>query len=70
MEASGSYRRSLPGTADQLGRLQSVHWQLAEGVMDLGASGITEVTPGSWLARDPEQDWDEVTDTETWGSLT
>lgn len=61
---------SLPGTVDQLGRLQSVHWQLAEGVMDLGASGITEVTPGSWLARDPEQDWNEVPDTQTWASLT
>jgi hypothetical protein len=34
---------SLPGTADQAGKLQSVRWQLTEGVMDLGASGIADV---------------------------
>ncbi|MFG6476575.1 hypothetical protein ACFXP7_09320 [Microbacterium sp. P06] len=34
---------SLPGTADQVGKLQSVRWDLTDGVMDLGTSQLSEV---------------------------
>lgn len=59
---------SLPGTADQLGKLQRVRWQLTEGVMDLASSGLTEVTPGSWLAVDDALTWTTTPDAQTWAN--
>lgn len=61
---------SLPGTNDQLGQLQSVRWDLTEGLMDLRSAGLTEVTPGSWLQGYSERTWPNAPDTDTWASLT
>ncbi|MGN7968026.1 hypothetical protein [Microbacterium sp. 22296] len=61
---------SLPGTLDQLGQLQAVRWNLTEGVMDLESSGLTEVTPNSWLAGYAERTWPQAPDADTWASLT
>lgn len=61
---------SLPGTNDQLGQLQAVAWDLTEGLMDLESSGLTEVTPGSWLAGYNDRTWAQAPNTDTWASLT
>ncbi|GMM94761.1 hypothetical protein [Microbacterium sp. MTN4-26] len=56
---------SLPGTFDQVGRIRRVAWRLDEGLMDIESSGLTEVTPGSWLAVDPALEWDDTPTTDT-----
>lgn len=38
---------SLPGTYDQLGTLQSVTWNLADGTQDIGSIGLVETPPGA-----------------------
>ena len=38
---------SLPGTADQIGRLTAVTFLLAQGLMELESSGLTETPAGA-----------------------
>lgn len=51
---------TLPGTLPQAGKVSSVTFQLHEGVMDVGSSGLTEVTPGSWADVDADLEWDDT----------
>ncbi|PVE76098.1 hypothetical protein [Microbacterium testaceum] len=59
---------TLPGTENQLGTLQSAQFDLANGSMRLESTGLTEVTPGSWLAEDPANTWSTTPDTRTWAN--
>ena len=51
---------SLPATVEQIGRLTSVEWELKSPLMRIGTSGLTDAAPGTWLAWDPEQAWEDV----------
>jgi hypothetical protein len=61
---------SLPFAAEQLGKVDSVEWAIDDsGLMSIGARGLIDVIPGSWLDWDPDEAWQDVADTVTWESL-
>lgn len=60
---------SLPGTLDQIGRVAAVSWDLKNGLMDLGTAGLIDALPGSWIAWDPDEVWDDVDDALVWDEV-
>jgi hypothetical protein len=51
---------SLPGTVDQIGRLQTVTWRLGDGLMDVGSTQLADAAPDTWLGTNPELDWEDL----------
>lgn len=57
---------TLPGTVSQIGQTASVRWSLTDGLMRVGTRGLTDAVPGSWLAWDPDETWEDVDPDLTW----
>lgn len=53
-------RFSLPGTDDQIGRLQSVTFDLASGMMEPQARGLTDVPETAYIFGDPGISYEDV----------
>jgi hypothetical protein len=53
-------RYTLPGTEDQIGRLQAVTFDLATGMMTPSARGLTDVPETAYIFGDPGISYDDV----------
>lgn len=52
-------RFDLPGTASQIGRVQSVSWPLLTGFASFTARELTEISPAAWLYLPVGEGWDD-----------
>lgn len=55
---------NLPGAESQIGQLAVVEWDLKRPLMRIGSTGLTDAAPGTWLAWDPEEEWEDVEPTD------
>lgn len=53
-------RQTLPGTLDQIGRLQSVEFGLTDGFMVIRSRGLTDAPPTAYLFGDPGISYNDV----------
>lgn len=60
---------TLPATVQQIGTLRSVRWDIKSGLMRVGTSGLLDAVPGSWLAWDPDEAWEDVDAGTEWEDL-
>lgn len=59
-------RFMLPGTPDQIGRLQRVRWDLLDGYAQLGARELTEAPDTAWIFLPDGEAWDDSPVGESW----
>lgn len=57
---------NLPGAEAQIGQLAAVEWGLTNGLMIVGARGLTDAAPGTWLGWDPDEAWQDVNEDLSW----
>jgi hypothetical protein len=63
-------RATLPSQGLITGRLRSVQFDLAIGLMALTARQQTQMAPGAWGAANPATRWDDVGAAVTWATYT
>ena len=59
-------RLTLPGTRDQIGRLQRVRWDLVDGWMEVTARELTEAPDSAWIKLPSGEAWVDSPLDESW----